>query len=184
MRKRLIFKKSIPVLAALLAGLVLPGCSGLGARNLSFETIAQESANSLITGRNWENQSGFFVITGPEEVNSPQLDIPELQFRFPAALAEQLHALDYHRSFAVVVFRWLGATSDKYTVDILQVARDGENVVLKAHFGKPGQELTLAAFSSPFHIIAVSKEGEWAQDIRFVLKVDGQVVKERTYFIP
>jgi hypothetical protein len=33
-------------------------------------------------------------------------------------------------------------------------------------------------------IIAVSKEGTWARDIRFVLKVDGQVVKEHTHFSP
>ena len=94
--------------------------------------------------------------------------------------------LDYQHKFAIVVLRGLlGVTSVRYTIDILQVTRYGKQVVLKTHFGEPGpDEGALMALSSPYHAIAVSKEGAWGTDIRFVLEVDGRKVKEGVYFIP
>lgn len=169
---------------ALFAGLMLAGCSQ--SQKLPFNTIAKESTKlDLITGENWEDQSDFFIITESGQVDAPKLDIPKMQIKFSPVLAEQLHTIDYQRHFVVVVFRWLGALSSKYTVEILQITRDGEKVVLKVHFGKPGpNETTGPAFSSPHHIVAVPKEGKWAQDIRFVLEVDGKEVKEHICFIP
>jgi hypothetical protein len=42
----------------------------------------------------------------------------------------------------------------------------------------------IQAFTSPYHLIAVSKEGTWEQQIRFVLMVNGEPVAETTHFIP
>jgi hypothetical protein len=147
---------------------------------LPFETIAQ--GVGFPTGRSYSGEEpNLLIITKPEEVDAPGLEV-----QFPSELAEQLRAIDYKRSFLIVVFRGLlSAQSPKYTIDILQVSRSGEEARLKVHFGEPRpDEIRLPAFSSPYHIIAVSKEGEWARDVRFVLEVDGQAVKEQTHFIP
>jgi len=168
------------VVVALLVWLILCGCKGPEPQYLAFETIDQDESGP--SGRSYgEEEPNLLIITRPEEVDTPELDI-----QFPPALAEQLRALDYDRSFAIVVFRGLlGARSPEYTVDILQLIRYEERVVLKAHFGEPGLgSRRYPAFSSPYRVIEVSKEGRWSQEIRFVLEVDGQEVRERTHFIP
>ena len=169
---------------ALLAGLILSGCSQV--QNLPFKTIAKESTKYDLTAEaNLEDPSDFLILTGPEEINASKSDISRPQLEFSRELAERLRALDYRHSLAIVVFRRLGATSHSYIVDVRQVTRDREKVVMTAHFGEPRQdEVTMPGFSYPYHIIAVSKEGKWTQNIHFVLEVDGKEVKEHTYFIP
>lgn len=166
--------------AVLLVVLLLCGCTEPQPQNLSFETISADVG--FRTGRSYSGEApDFLVITRPEEVDAPGLEI-----QFHSELAEQLRALDYQRSFVIVLFRGLlSGRSLEYTVDILGVARAGEKVVLRVHLGVPGPgSIVSQAYSSPYHIIAVPKEGKWAQDIHFVLEVDGQRVKEHTYFIP
>jgi hypothetical protein len=149
---------------------------------LAFQTIAERHGVGASDGRSYLGEDpDLLIITVPEEIDTPGMDI-----QFGSELAEQLRAVDYTNSFVIIVLRGLlGARSPKYTVDILQVTRSGDRVVLQTHFGAPGpEEGGYPAFSSPYHAIAVSKEGAWKQDIRFVLEVDGQVMKERTHFIP
>ena len=152
---------------ALLAGLILSGCSQ--GQKLSFETIA--TGEGFATGQSYgREEPDFLIITRLEEV-----DAPELEVQFPSTLADQLRALDYHRSFALVIF--YGSTtamSPENPVDIRQIIRDGDKVVLKTHFGG---SWILPAYSSPYHIVTVSKEGKWAQDIRFVLEVESPLGK-------
>lgn len=168
------------VLAALLlvaAGVILAACRPQQTE-LPFETIAQ--SEGFTTGRSPADPN-LVVISSPEQVDSPGLDI-----QFPSDLAEQLRAVDYKTHFVIAVFRGtLTITSPRLTVDILRIVRQGNRVVLQTHFGDSviGTRI-LPAFSSPYHIITVSKEGEWSRDIRFVLEVDEKEVAERTYFIP
>lgn len=158
----------------LLAGLMLAGCSQ--GQNLPFKTIASNS--NLWAGQNYEGKEpDFLIIIRPEEV-----DTPKLKVHFPSELADQLRALDYQRDFVLVVFYGsTTATSPDDPVDIRQITRDRDKVVLKTHFGG---SWILPAYSSPYHIVTVTKEGKWAQNIRFALEVDGKEVKEHAYFIP
>jgi hypothetical protein len=123
----------------------------------------------------------LLVITTPEAVDSPGMDV-----QFSAELADQLRAVDYEHNIAIVVFRGLlQALSPRYTVDILQVVRSGNQVVVQTHLGVPGPEQgSLSSFSSPYHVIAVPRQGMQEQEIRFILEVDGQMANEHTYFIP
>lgn len=94
--------------------------------------------------------------------------------------------MDYTRNIVIVVLQGpMSALYQDYAPDILGVARRGDSVVIRSHFGVPGpEEGGLQSFSSPYHAIAVSREGTWKRDVHFVLLVDGRTVKERTYFIP
>lgn len=149
---------------------------------LSFETIAEGHSAGYPDGRGYSGEEpDLLFITAPEEV-----DTPDAEVQFGSDLGEQLRAVDYSNKFVIVVFRGLMTVlSPSYTVDILQVVRTGNRVVVRTHFGAPGpQQGAFPALSSPYHIIAVPMQGMQGQEIRFVLEVDGQVVKERTHFIP
>jgi hypothetical protein len=170
------------VLAALLlaaSGAILPACRPR-LIELPFETIARGDGFGTVPSYGRE-EPNLLVITEPEQVDSPGLDL-----QFPSDLAEQLHGVDYQSNFVIAVFRGrLGILSPKLDVEVLRVVRDGETVIVKARFGDSviGERIS-PAFSSPYHIVAVSKEGEWSRDISFVLEVGGEEMAERTYLIP
>ena len=82
---------SIVVAALLLvaAGAILPACRPQHTE-LPFETIEQGSGG-LFYG---EEDPNFLVITQPEQVDAPELDV-----QFPSDLAEQLRAVDYQSRY-------------------------------------------------------------------------------------
>lgn len=189
MKQRTFKTKQIGVV--LLLGLLLWGCISPKPHNLPFETIAagpfvrsegkvRGSPYMMVHGPVTE-EPAILIIAAPDQVNTPGLGV-----QFPSDLADQLRAIDYGQQFVIAVFReLLDGQSPEYTAEIRQVLRQGDKVVVQAHFGKPGPESgRFPAFSRPYRIIAVSKEGQWDQEIRFVLKVDDWVVSERTHFVP
>jgi hypothetical protein len=169
-----------------LAFLVVLGLAALAAcqpkeTKIPFQTIAEgEVVGDYGYGYSKE-EPDLLIITAPEAVDSPGIDV-----QFSADLADQLRAVDYDHNIIIVVFRGLmGALGSTYNVDILQVVRSGKQVVVQTHFGVPGpEEGSLPSFSSPYHIISVPRQGMEEEKIRFILEVDGQVAKERTYSIP
>jgi hypothetical protein len=167
----------LAVLLLAAAGAILPACRP-EQTDLPFDTIAQD--DGFATGRSPADPN-LVVISNPEQVDSPGLDV-----QFPSNLAEQLRAVDYQTHFVIAVFRGtLRGRSPKLDVEVLRIVRDRDRVVVQARFGHSVVgERSFPAFSSPYHIITVSKEGKWSRDIRFTLKVDEKEVVERTYFIP
>jgi len=162
---------------ALLTGLILFGCKGPEPQDLPFETVTSD-----LGGLGYmQEDPNLLIITGPEEVDTPGLDV-----QFPADLAEQLRAVDYQRNFVVVVFRGLlGARSASWTAEVRQVTRYGAKVILIAHFEEPGPGVRRTYVpSSPYQVVTISKEGEWARLIRFVLEANGEEVKECNHFVP
>jgi len=170
------------VLAALLLAAswaILPACRPRQTE-LPFNSIAQGDGFGTVPSYSRE-EPNLLVITEPEKVDSPGLDI-----RFPSDLAEQLRAVDYQKNFVVAVFRGtLTGRSPDLDVEVLRIVRDGDEVFVQARFGElePGK-LILPGFSSPYHVVAVTKQGEWSRDISFVLEVGGEEMAERAYFIP
>lgn len=163
----------------LVALIVLVSCQ-TGETDLPFESIAQ--APSFGTGHDYsDTDPELLILTSPEEVDAPGADV-----QFDSDLAEQLRAVDYQTRFVVMVLRGqLGGQSPSYAIDVLEVTRRGDRVVVQTHFGELGPEQgALMSFSSPYHAISVSKEGKWARKIQFVLKEDGKTVKKRTRFVP
>ncbi|HLF27780.1 MAG TPA: hypothetical protein VJG32_15710 [Anaerolineae bacterium] len=176
---RTILRCAFGLLLLLLSAGVLAGCTPQPVE-LPFESINQE--RYLLGGQSYEGKEpDLLIISTAEEVADPGLGV-----RFGPQLAEQLRALDYQRRFALVVLRGrIGVSGPQFTIDILGVTRAGDQVVVKTHFGQPApNETVFMLVSYPHHIISVAKEGEWARDMRFALEVDGQVVKERTHFVP
>ncbi|HLF27778.1 MAG TPA: protease complex subunit PrcB family protein [Anaerolineae bacterium] len=176
---RTILRYAAGLLLLLLSASALAACTSQPVE-LPFESVVQETDFS--GGQRYEGKEPDLLILGTaEEVSDPGLGV-----RFGPKIAEQLRALDYERRLAIVVLRGqLGDTSPLFSIDILEVTRTGDQVVVKTHFGRPGpDEGAFPLVTYPHHIISVTKEGEWAREMRFTLEVDGQAVKERTRFVP
>lgn len=142
---------------------------------LPFETLAQRD---FINYR--EENPALFVITNDDEIDTL---VPNVLAEDPA-LVDQLRQLDYDRFFAILVLQGQ-KRSTGYAVSIKRIVRQGNQVTIDAEFVEPlpGTRRN-PAFTSPYHLVAVSKEGQWGQEIKFVLVVNGETVAETTHFIP
>jgi hypothetical protein len=163
----------ITILLGLLL-LVTTACQSRG-QNLPFETIAQRD---IINYR--EESPALFVIANDDEVDTL---VPNVLAEDPA-LVDQLHQLDYERFFAILVLHgYVGSTGVSVTVQ--QITRQDNEVAVQARFVQPAPGTrTMPAFTSPYHLVAVSKQGEWGQQTRFVLVADSEEVVETSHFIP
>lgn len=149
-----------------------------GEQQLPFETIAQ--SDGFYTGQGYGGEEpSLLIIANPDEVDKPGLDVI-----FPAELAGQLRQLDYERVFTVLVLQGLKHTGG-YSVTVQQISRQDDRVNVYADFGNPAPAtFRHQAFTSPYHLVTVSKEGGWGQPITFVLIANGEPVAEVTHFIP
>lgn len=145
---------------------------------LSFETIAQ--GDGFYAGRGYGGEEpALLVVASPEAVDKPGLDV-----QFPSELADQLRQLDYDRFFAILVLQGQ-KRSTGYAVSIKRIVRQGNQVTIDAEFVEPSPGTRIKpAFTSPYHLVAVSKERQWGQEVTFVLVVNGKTVAETTHFIP
>jgi len=124
------------------------------------------------------------VITSPDEIPASRLEMHNYH-----DLLEQLQTLNYNRSFAIAVCRGLmGMTAPSLAPDIRQIVRDGDTVVVRAHFPDAirilAEEGGNPVESWPYQLAVVRKRGQWGRDIRFVLEVDGEQVQEHTHSVP
>ncbi len=162
----------------LLTPLVLLGCKGPKPQDLPFETITQ--GDGFYTGQGYgREEPNILVIAGPDEVDKPGLEV-----QFPSEVAHQLRQLDYNRSFAILVLQGRKPSSG-YQVTIRQIAQQGDKVTIKAEFTEPQPKtFTHPAFTSPYHLVSVSRQGRWGQQIHFVLLTDDEEVAETFHLIP
>ena len=183
-------KPLLAALAMVAITAVLFGCKKPASSlpELSFKSIDQ--GYSIYQGYKLSPENGYgsdkkepgiVVITDIDEVENPGTDV-----QLSMDLVDKLRTVDYKKNFGVIVIRGLlQGTSPKYSVDILRVIREGDTVTIQAHFGETGpHDVIQQAFSSPYHIIRVTKAGEWDRDIHFVLDADGKEVANTTHFIP
>jgi len=177
MQRRAVSGKNRWVLLPLLL-LTLSACQA-GEQRLSFNTIARSEPQYLGTSY-WQEEPAIQVIARPEEIDDPAQTI----LAQDRELAEQLRALDYERVFALLVLHgYVGSTG--YSVTVLRIAREGDQVTVRAELGAPAMGTrTMPAFTSPYHLVAVSKKGTWGKEFRFVLLAGDQPVAERSHFIP
>ncbi|HLE16589.1 MAG TPA: hypothetical protein VI776_17740 [Anaerolineales bacterium] len=111
------------------------------------------------------------------------------EFTSVKELADRLLDFDYENSFAILVLEGEDAVrTDQVTVtDILQ---QGDRVIVRAELPGPFKENeevgTLVTL--PYHLVAVRKDGEWGQEMTFVLVgiTDGveTTLLETAHFIP
>jgi hypothetical protein len=166
--------KSRLLCLSLAIGLLLAACLP-GGQDLAFESIAQRD---IINYR--QEQPALLVIARAGEVD----DLTRNVLAEDPPLAISLQALDYDRVFAILVLHGYVGSSG-YSVTVKEVAQQGDQVSVWADFARPAPgTLTMPAFTSPYHLVAVSKEGSWGKDIHFVLMVDGRPVAETVHFVP
>lgn len=145
---------------------------------LSFETIAQ--GDGFYTGRGYgEEEPSILVIANVDEIDEPGLDV-----LFPTELADQLRQLDYNRFFAILALQGLKPQGG-YSVTVQRIVRQDDQINVYAEFTSPEPGTRrIQAFTSPYHLVAVSKQGEWGQQMNFVLVTDSEEVAETSHFIP
>jgi hypothetical protein len=161
-----------------LMGLLLSQCKGPVPQDLPFETITQ--GDGFYTGQGYGGlEPNILVIAGPDDIDKPGLDV-----QFPSEVAGQLRQLDYNRYFAILVLQGRKPSSG-YQVTVRQIARRGDRVTIQAEFTEPQPETFIhPAFTSPFHLISVSKQGIWGQQVHLVLLIDDEEVAETFHLIP
>ncbi|MGQ9503220.1 MAG: protease complex subunit PrcB family protein [Anaerolineae bacterium] len=147
-------------------------------QNLPFETISQ--GDGFHTGKGYgQEEPNILIIAGSNEVDQPGLDI-----QFPAEISDQLRRLDYDQTFAILVLQGQKRISG-YSITLQRIVYQNDQITVEAEFVEPALGSRIhPAFTSPYHLVAVSKEGKWGQQVKFVLMRDSQPVAETTHFIP
>jgi len=149
--------------------------------NLRFRTIAKSnSPDSLGLTSYREKDPALLIIANDDEIDAL---VPKVLAQDPD-LVDQLHQLDYDLSFAILVLQGLKGQGG-YSATVQRIVRQDDQVNVYAEFINP--ELgtrRIQAFTSPFHLVAVSKLGKWGQQIKFVLVVDYQPIVEINHLIP
>jgi len=155
----------------------LVGLSGCGPNEikLPFKTI---SMGTYELGYMREEPK-LFIISTPDELN-----IPGSEISFSHTLTNELRQLDYERFFAILVVQGLKRQGG-YSVTVQEITRRGDQVTVRADFVSPapGTRRT-QGFTSPYHLITVSKGASWGQQIQFVLLDNDKSVATITHFVP
>lgn len=150
-------------------------------RELSFETIAKSKGFGdfgLTIYR--EEEPALLIIANDHEVDTL---VPNVLAE-DTALVDQLRQLDYDRFFAILVLQGLKSTGG-FSVTVQRTSRQDNQITVWVQFVEPAPGTRrIAAFTSPYHLIAVSKQGKWGQQFRFVLIADSEEVAETSHFIP
>ena len=152
----------------------LTGCSS---DQLSFSTLNQAGDASYSN-----TSTELVVIATQDELNKLMASVVT---KYP--LDAKAENVDFDQNFILLVLR--GRTLSGYAVTVQKVRRVGSEVSIYAEFKKPDpDQLILPASASPYHLISVSKKGQWDQDIRFTLLDtagdEPQTVLQVTHFIP
>ena len=148
---------------------------------LPFETIAKSNGpDSLGLTTYREEKPALLIIANDDEVDAL---VPNVLAEYPA-LADELGQLDYDRFFAILVLQGL-KSSGGFSVTVQRISRQDNHITVWVQFVEPALGTRrIAAFTSPYHLVAVSKRGEWGQQTHFVLVTDSEEVAETSHFIP
>jgi hypothetical protein len=161
---------------ALLFVMLAAGCEGVGGTALPFTTLKQ---NFFLS--NEEGEPRVFV-------SATERERDDLAFLIDRGgtdpILDQLYQIDYTQFFSVFIESESFGSSG-FSITAQEVVRSGDTVTIRATLRKPASgEQTLQAFTQPYHLITVAKEGTWGKPIRFRLVVDGNQVTETTHTIP
>jgi len=147
---------------------------------LPFETIAKSGGGDLGLTTYRDKKPALLIIASDDDVDAL---IPSVLTRNPD-LINQLRHIDYDRFFAILVLQGLKPQGG-FSVTVQRIVRHGERVNVYAEFVSPEPGTRrIQAFTSPYHLVAVSKRGKWGQQIHFVLVADSEKVAETAHFIP
>lgn len=165
--------------ASLLVLLALVACQ-IGEQYLAFQTIAKSGPHDLGMFTYQEREPAIMVITRREEIDDPAYAVLSQH----PLLAPLLRRLDFEHDFYVLAL--LGErNASGYTITIRRISRQNNRVTVEAESTQPGQgDLVVWASTSPYHLVAVSRELFNGEQVHFAMVVDGQPAAECTHFIP
>jgi len=169
------------LLVLLMMMFIITACKSQGGE-LLFETVAKSNGPDnlgLTTYR--EEEPALLIIANGDEVDAL---VPNVLAEAPT-LADQLRQLDYDRFLAVLVLQGLKAQGG-YSVTVQRIVQQDDQINVYVEFNSPEPGTRrIQAFTSPYHLVAVSKRGgEWGQQLHFMLITDSEEVAETSHFIP
>jgi hypothetical protein len=158
---------------------VPPPTATLQEVKLPFRTL--ERADLSGTGKYYENQKPKFVIIDGVE------GIEALGNTISIEAQAQLHNLDFDSELAIVVFQGLRGVipTPQSGVEVQRISRKGNTITLHTRFYEPveGYEVHLM-MASPYHLVAIRKEGDMHGEFSFDLCVDGTIESQQTHLLP
>lgn len=155
--------------------LILIGCQPGG--GLSFRALDKSVPRDLGMFSYREPVPAIIVVAQPEDLQQPVI-AGNLQ------LTALLRDLDLNQYFAVLVLHGLSAPED-YVLAVQQVRRQDNQVAVRVRVTElPPQELNNMTSTSPYELVAVSKDGTWGTEITFTLVFGEDTVAESTYYVP
>jgi len=163
-------------LLILVLSLLLTACRPEG-MDLPFTTVEQEEMSSG-SGEVYEaKEPGIIVITKPEDISALDSWVNSDSLGF-------LGELDYNQAFALAVFQgW--KPSGGYAVEITRISRYRNTVNIFARFTEPDPEKEKPAVeTSPYHLVAIKKNGEWNANILFQIMSDKTEIASINKFVP
>jgi hypothetical protein len=146
-------------------------------QELPFETVAQK--DSFIYRK---TQPAIIVIANANDVDGLDRLISGISETYPE-LMKQLRQQDYNRVLVVLaLYGYVGSGGHNITIE--RVIRKEDQINLFAQFRKPlsGTAVT-DGFTSPYHVIAISKSETWRRNIHFVLLKDNISVAGTNHFV-
>lgn len=151
--------------------LCLAGCKPQG-NELPFKTIERGNWPDSYEKQQKAKEPGMSVISTLE-------DVTRMEGFFTRNAQVQLRELDFEAAFALTVF--FGTQPDPRGGQIQRIVRRGNSIAVYAQVGVggPEDEETL-----PYHLVKVTKEGDWAQTMHFTLYLDGKETASVSRFIP
>ncbi len=156
-------------------GFGLSGCGKEQNTEIPFQTIAEG-----VGGLGYESKKpALIIMTRPEAFESLALDVT-----FPPDLLEKVSSLDYEQYFVVLVLQGLQGTSG-YHVAVQHIVQEGDQIFIQADFIQPElNTMVLPVLTSPYHLIAVSKEGFQNLQVNFLLVEEDVTLFEVAEVIP
>ncbi len=169
--------QSMPAVLWMIALLALwiSGCNG--STNLAFTDVTHVENNFDLTTRSTTYAPSLAVAARPEELDqfSELVD--------PSAMAE-LEKLDFATEFLILA-RLGNKPSLHFAITIDRVSRSGNIITVHAIVTEPQPNIAAeSSETSPYHLVRVTKTGEWNDDFDFALVVDGATVATLTHFLP
>ncbi len=129
---------------------------------LAFATVERARSPGPLADFFPRQAPGLLVLTRSQ-------DLPSVQAYIRKTALDGLRALDWDENFAIVVFRgYQPETISNF--EIVRIVRQDAEVGIYASTGFVDEE---DIPTSPYHIVAVRKVGQWGANVTFRLYLDG-----------
>ena len=157
---------------------VASGCTeGDRQIDLAFSEIVRVENNYDVTTRASSRSPSLIIASRAEDVSqfTNLVDVSDL---------DTLTSTDFSKEFLVLA-RLGNQSSARFSITVDRISRRGDTISIRAVVGRPNPNMATETLeTSPYHLVRVSKIGEWNDNFDFLLEIEGATVASMTQYIP